>query len=149
MSYVRDLVDPNGTLPPVDLDVSGVQDYAASYGVFREHVNIMSGDTRVGHCDLITLSPPYDRKVHFDGINIDDDHRGEGRGYGLSAYVAAIEIAHAKGLSFETQDDTQSVHAKHIWEILAATGAAVVVEEFTPSIYEGKFVGKYIVPVKS
>ena len=144
MSYVREAIDPNGTLPQVDFNVYKVQNHDG-YGVVREQAQIMTGSLVVGTCDLITLSPPYERKMHFDGITVEDEHIGDG--YGLGAYVAAIERAHDRGLPFATQESTQSIHAKRIWELLAARGVAVVIEEFRDSIYEGKFEGKYIVPI--
>lgn len=144
MSYVRELVDPNGTLPPVDFSVYLTQEHAG-YGIVREQALITAGGLTVGECHLVTLSPPYDTKMNFDGINLQTEYIG--KGFGLGAYVRAIEIAHERGLPFTTQDSTQSKYAKHIWELLAAKGAAVVVEEFQDSIFSGKFEGKYIVPV--
>jgi hypothetical protein len=116
MTTVRDIVDPGRTLPYVEFCVD---DRDTQWDYTRESVLILDGrDQFVGSCDLIT----YPEKMHFDGINV----LCRGRGFGLASYLLAIELALERGLRFETQDATQSVHARRIWVHLASLGVATV-----------------------
>jgi len=145
MSSVREILDPQHTLPPVQLRTEATYRWD---GLMREKMAIMLKRTKIGHCDAITETSPNSLKAHFDGIEIDKELRG--RGIGLAAYLLAIESAHGRGLPFETQDHEQSFYARKVWEHLADAGVAEVVEPFQPSpIHRGRFLGKYRVPLPS
>lgn len=127
ITSVRELVDPNNTLPSVDLVVVERQAWEGE-PLIREKMEIMEEGRQVGDCTLVTQNYPHSSKVHFDGINIRNVNRGVisqnvGRGLGLASYLKAIEIAHERGLPFETQDYNQTAAAKRIWEVLVAKGA--------------------------
>lgn len=138
------MIDPDDTLPQVDLNPTQVQEWA-DLGLMRERMNIKVGMAIVGHCDFVTQTPPFGVKAHFDGINIDEEKRG--RGIGLGAYMSAIDLAHQRGVPFESQDATQTADAVKVWQRLAAARVAIVVEEFKPAANANRFEGKYIVPL--
>lgn len=143
MSSVRELVDPNHTLPSVELKPIRVQKWE---GLTREKMAIVADGTEVGECDIVTETDLNSQIAHFDGIEIDKDERG--RGIGMAAYLLAIELSHSRGLPFETQDYDQTAYSKRIWEALAEKGVAQVVEPFkTSHVREDRFTGKYRVPV--
>lgn len=147
MSYARELVDPNGTLPHVEFVVDQTA-CNGGYGRIRDIINISYQGAHIGGCVLVTQASPYQPGMHFECINLNDSYDRTVKGRGLSSYIVAIELAHLKGLPFESQpNSTQSAQAKYVWEILRDTGVAVELEPFAPSIFEDKFEGKYIVPV--
>lgn len=141
---IREILDPDDTLLQVDLVPWKT---TSCFGLLREKMDIMVGDNPIGTCDLVTKRPPYPGNVvHFDGVEIDEDLRGQG--LGLATYIAAIEIAHSRKLPFETQDWDQKPGAVRVWDRLANAGIATVVEPFYPHPHkEGRFLGKYVVPV--
>lgn len=141
MTSIREIVDPNGTLPSVVLLPYADQKSEFS-GLRRIKMTINMGEEVVGWCDIVLETSPSAYKAHFDGVKIDKDKRG--RGVGMATYLQAIELAHDQGLPFETQDYDQTVHAKTIWDKLAQLGVAEVITPFQPSkIKKGRFIGKY------
>lgn len=150
MPDLRELIDPNHTLPPVELRTERKQEWVGS-GLVREDERIYLDGEAVGECTIVTQTSPDDSKVHFDGIEVYDDNNqnNRGRGIGLVTYLLAIERAHERNLPFETQDATQTGNAKRIWELLAQRGVAQVIEPFHPiPRREDRFEGKYRVPVE-
>jgi predicted GNAT family acetyltransferase len=145
MPTIREKVDPNHTLPHVELAPIQVQEWE---GLTREKMTITTDGEIVGQCDIVLETDPGSHKAHFDGIEIDDDKRG--RGIGMAAYLLAIEYVHAQGLPFETQDYDQTGYSKNIWEKLAQLGVGEVVTPFQPSkVREGRFIGKFRVPTST
>lgn len=148
MKTVREILDPEQTLPEVQLETLLTHDVGY---LRRDKFAITENGERIGHCDLIDEAANGRRFAHFDGIEIVEEHNGEpyrGRGYGLAAYILAIELAQSRGIDFETQNYELTQHSKKVWEHLAAKSIAQVVEPFTPSPrFEGRVVGKYRVPV--
>jgi predicted GNAT family acetyltransferase len=67
-----------------------------------------------------------DTKI-FQGIDIHKEYRG--KGFGLAAYVLAIESAHELDVAFET-DSYVSLSAVQVWNRLVHAGVAQVVEPF-------------------
>lgn len=142
MSDIRALLDPDHTLPSIELKTNRVQGYG---DLLREDEQVYLDGEVVGDCTIVTQSNPEGPKVHFDGIAIYQDQRG--RGIGLATYLAAIERAQKRGFPFETQDATQTGNAKRIWELLAQKGVAEVIEPFKPIRgREDRYEGKYRVP---
>lgn len=154
MSSIRERIDPDGTLPVVELDPYDVVSWGKEE--YRESMDILvdasigidktvSGS--VGTCIIYTENYPTRNKAVFSNIDIDEDLHG--RGIGLAVYAAAIDLAHQRGLSFETHGYNQTAKAKRIWEILAAKGVAEVIEPFRPSDtdFSDRFNGHYRVPV--
>lgn len=143
MSSLREILDPNQTLPNVRLDVMQAYDFGF---MTRDQIAIMEGDEQVGHCDVVVETSPV-RFAHFDGIEIHDKNN-RGRGLGLATYILAIEMAHSRGFDFETQNWELTSHSKKVWEHLAAKSIAQVIQPFESSpCNEGRFVGKYRVPL--
>lgn len=145
MPSIRARLDPNGTLPVVELDPYEVMDWTTEK---REKMAILADGKDIGHCAVYSHLYDGGRKAHFDGVTIEDENY-RGRGYGLATYVTAIETAHERGLDFVTQDYNQTSYAKKIWETLAANGIAEVIEPFQPLMdpnFKDRFVGKYRIP---
>jgi hypothetical protein len=138
MPTPREIIDPNQTIPPVDLQVRGI---LGSDDNFIESIRIVDPTSgRVGICHIAT-NP---EEMYFDGIEVKSRFRGGG--FGLSAYVEAIELAEERGLTFRTQDYIQSPHAKRIWELLARLGVAQEIVPFRedtsllhPRAYRGHY----------
>jgi hypothetical protein len=144
MTTPREMLDPNCTLPNVRLDVVRAHDFGH---LLRDQIAIVKDDEIVGNCDLVSEIHSESRFAHFDGIEI-HDAENRSRGIGLAAYILAIEMSHARGFDFETQNYDLTEHSKKVWEHMAKKSVAMVIEPFTPSrIREGRFVGKYRVPI--
>ena len=143
MLTIRETVDPTNTLPSVELKPIRIQEWE---GLTREKLAIVAEGDEVGQCDIVLETNPHSQAAHFDGIEISEKKRGSG--IGMAAYLLAIELAHSRGLPFETQDYDQTANSKRIWEVLAEKGVAQVMEPFKPSqVREDRFVGKFRVPV--
>ena len=143
MPTVQEIIDPDHTLPSVELKPVHTQEWE---GLIREKLAIMADGEQVGECDIVYETHPSDLIAHFDGIEITEAKRG--KGIGMASYILAIERAHERQLPFETQDYELTEHSKKIWEVLALAGVARVINPFKPSaIRSGRFVGKYQVPV--
>jgi hypothetical protein len=144
MTTPRELLDPNHTLPNVRLDVVGAHDFGH---LLRDQIEMFEDDEYVGYCDLVSEIHSESRFAHFDGIEICDSSK-RGKGIGLATYILAIEMSHARDFDFETQNYELTEHSKKVWEHMAAKSVATVIEPFTPSQrFEGRFVGKYRVPL--
>ena len=144
MTEIRQLLDPNHTLPIVRLDT--IKSYNFDY-LLRDQINIVAEDEVVGKLDLVSETHGAERFAHFDGIEIKEESRG--LGIGLATYALAIEMSHARNFDFQTQNYELTEHSKKVWENLAKKGIAQVVEPFTPSQrFEGRFLGKYRAPVR-
>lgn len=142
MTDIREAVDPNHTLPDVELRAQ--QMFEWDY-MTREKMAIVFAGSRVGKCDIVSVFEVDEPRAHFDGIDIERGVRG--RGIGLAAYVLAIEMSHEKGLHFETQNWSIKPGSKRIWDILAEKGVAQVIVPFVPSNqYPDRFEGKLRVP---
>jgi GNAT superfamily N-acetyltransferase len=144
MTAYRELFDPNHTLPEVRLDT--VFSHDAGF-MIRDKLSIVTEEETVGNLDLVSEIHDDERFAHFDGIEIDEDKRG--RGIGLATYILAIERSHERGFNFQTQNWELTQYSKKVWEHLAEKAVAQVVEPFTPSPRkEGRFIGKYVVPLQ-
>jgi hypothetical protein len=140
----RELLDPNQSLPKVHLDITHTTDVGY---LIREKFNIIEDEEAVGHGDLVSEVVGETRFAHFDGIEVEERKRG--RGIGLATYLLAIEMSHFGGYDFQTQNYELTEHSKKVWEHLVKNAVAEVVKPFTPSPrFDGRFVGKYRVPVE-
>lgn len=143
MTGFRESLDPHRTLPQVRFDV--IKSYDFGY-LLRDQMSIIAEDEVIGKLDLVSEVLDTERFAHFDGIEIKESMRG--RGLGLATYALAVEMSHARNFDFQTQNYELTEHSKKVWEHLAKKGIAQVVEPFIPSQrFEGRFVGKYRVPV--
>ncbi len=144
MTELRELLDPNHTLPVVRLDT--IRNYDFGH-LLRDQMNIVVGDKPAGRLDLVSEVHATERFAHFDGIEIEESMRG--RGVGLATYALAIEMSHDRNFDFQTQNYELTEHSKKIWEHLAKKGVADVVEPFVPSQrFSDRFTGKYRVPIR-
>lgn len=144
MTQIRELIDQNHTLPVIRLETIKSDDFGY---LLRDHMNIVAEDEVIGKLDLVSETKGAERFAHFDGIEVNEELRG--RGIGLAAYVLAIEVSHARYFDFQTQNYELTEHSKKVWEHLAAAGVAEVVDSFIPSRrFEGRYVGKYRVPMQ-
>lgn len=158
-SFARDSVDAERTLPEVVLHVFEREDIAGDF--CREKVRILHDGEPTGWCDLIT---DYRRhRMHFDVITLDETERtGHNfdqvpkrervKGLGLASYLVAIETAHARGLPFESQDDSLSLGANRVWEILTERAVAELVGPPPRKYMHGtreKVLAKYVAKLHS
>lgn len=143
-SYRRKL-DRHTTLPEVTFDIFGA-DEQPHYTKYDIDIMIsLAEGLKIGSCALVIS----ETRSHFDGIYLNKYWRGQG--YGMAAYLLAIETAAAQSIPFESQDEDVSSSAKNIWLSLAHAGIAQMVEPFRPlgSKADGQevFWGKYHVPL--
>lgn len=140
MPIVREQIDPEHTLPQVELSTNNV--YKRTGRSMQDEDILFEGET-IGFCTIATQSDYWGKlSSHFEIIDIDEDKRG--RGIGLATYVLAIERAHEQGMAFETDDDRQTDRAKKIWEYLVNKGVAEVIRPFQPIPHrKNEFKGKY------
>lgn len=152
MKTPRELLDPNSTLPQVELETVREADTGA---MIKGKFHIVENDERVGHCSIEMHRSAESHFAHFDGVEIhEENYFGEkvnnrGRGLGLATYILAIELAHSRGFDFETQNWTLTEHAVKVWEHMAARSVAQVVRPFEPAAPvkgQKRFNGKYRVP---
>ncbi len=145
MTAYRELLDPNHTLPAVHLNTVSSHDFGF---IMRDTIDVVADDKSVGRLDLVSETHSDERFAHFDGIEIDENVRG--RGIGLATYILAFELSHARGFNFQTQNWELTKYSKKVWEHMADKSVAQVIEPFTPSPRkEGRFIGKYVVPLQS
>lgn len=132
-SWVRQAVDPNGTLPKVVL----ARDYSfepratiSAYGHPSYQFNMfVLGDGCVEQIGEAAVSERTETgECYFSWIYVGTDYQT--RGMGLAAYVLAIEAAHAAGRVFAT-DEAVSAQARRVWDRLIGIGVARVVLPFT------------------
>ena len=125
---IRTAVDPHDTLPPVELikdDDQPHEGYGGSavatvYGIYAD-------DERIGGAIITNDSATH--QSWFNDVEIIDEAK-RGQGYGTAAYIAAIELAHARGNTFRTHEWSQSEFAKRVWERFVDAKVAEVVEPF-------------------
>lgn len=122
----REIIDPEGTLPDVQLVapdgfVHGKGITAGKYAVMHEADQI-----GVAHIQRNTR----DNEQLFSGIRLRDNYQG--KGFGMAAYLAAIENAHGEGYAFRTHDVSQTQAAARVWGKFIEAGIAEVVEPFKP-----------------
>lgn len=125
---IRQIMDPEGTLPDVALrlDESTLQPRGSGPRTY----DIMHGDEVVGGATLVEMRNSRSREAYFNGVNVDEKLRGQG--FGLATYVAAIEHAHAQGETFRTHDWSQTEAAAKVWGRFIDAGVAEVIRPFTP-----------------
>ena len=138
----REKLDPDGTLPHIEFEE---YEKYESPDLSTTRVRVVFNGEPIGRCTL----QQYEGSIHFDGIELEEtvEDRPRGKGYGLAAYVKAIEYAHDRGLPFETQSSwNQTESAKKIWLLMKDAGVAQEVEPFRPdtrSPHPNRFKGKY------
>lgn len=151
-----DVIDPKGTLPLVNLMPVGqpnIHDRYTSqaYVIITERINIIGRILcgrykNVGDCKIVSDNESAEN--YFMRIDVGENRR---KGFGIAAYLQAINRAHENGYSFRTQKNSvQSEDAKRVWEKLAIAGIARVIEPFRMlgpecGAYEGEYEGHYTV----
>jgi hypothetical protein len=127
----RQIIDPEGTLPDVELVPDDeAQKHNEDYS--RAHTIQYDGE-KVGVADI----DEHPGEGHsFGFLKLEDEHLKEGakKGYGLAAYLIAVERAHAAGEVFRTGDTTLSPKAKRVWDKFIDRGVAQVVKPFEEDI---------------
>lgn len=136
-SWVREVVDPDHTLPKVDLNIAPDNVPTKGTLLFTKY-DVTNEGSIIGELTINTNK--IQKTAWTNRVNINEELRGQG--YGLSAYVTAIEMCLKEGVTFRTHDWSQTAEAKRIWEILANKGIATEVEPFTPD-GNGRFNGHY------
>ncbi len=128
----RQVMDPEGTLPNVVLTPDPDKRQAKGTLVPEELLIVADGHT-VGNATLTHDTPR--KEAWFNGITLyEKDAAGEklkGRGYGMAAYLSAIESAHERGETFRTHDWSQTDAAVKVWTKFIDAGIAIVEVPFT------------------
>jgi hypothetical protein len=131
---VRERIDPNGTLPKTNLIFIGHSEDDPNY----EEYLVIHEWQLIGEAKLIRMTP---ESLCFRGISL-EENIPRPKGVGLAAYVAAIEIAHARDMTF-TNDGTLTDKAANIWRILDAAHVVTIItplEEVAPDCHTGVLV---------
>src|SRR5256885_410624 len=98
VSPLRYAIDPNSTLPPTKLEPINYS--LKSQNGLGLHVVTYTGKETLGRA---CISENESGERYFSSVSIDTRLRG--RGFGLSTYVAAIELAHTAERAFRTDDN--------------------------------------------
>lgn len=122
----RQIVDPNSTLPEVALLKD--ESKKRSKGTLTPTPMLITyqGET-IGKATFSENRTTGE--AWFNGINIDEDKRGQG--FGLATYLSAIELAHDNGETFRTHDWSQTEAAAKVWGKFVDAGIAEVIEPLT------------------
>ncbi len=129
-SWVRELVDPGGTLPDIK-----IIDDPKQRGKDKKLVQLNGenlGEVVIGRTG---------KTNYFEKVSLTTRERP--KGCGLATYVCAIEEALRKGYSFGTASWYLTEDAVKIWKILAKTGVATVNREFEKVNEAPRFMGDY------
>jgi hypothetical protein len=120
-SPIRSVIDPINSLPEVEFryeqDVSEPSITAYQYRIM--HDATMVGVTRIAHQQITG-------NMHFQWLEINEPFRSQKRGFGMAAYVNAIEGAHLDRHPFAT-DQWLSADACRVWGRFIDMGIAEVV----------------------
>ncbi|QQG42146.1 MAG: hypothetical protein HYV90_02415 [Candidatus Woesebacteria bacterium] len=135
MSWVRELVDPDGSLPKIELEDDPRQK--------EKHIkNILLDGQKIGELSIGGSG----KFRHFEKVSLSETDRP--KGCGLATYLLAIEEAQKDGAVFETTSWYLTEDSVKIWKILAEKGVATVVDEFVQVTDVPQFMGKYRVYTK-
>lgn len=123
----RQVMDPKGTLPNVVLtpDPEKIQ---AQGTLVPEELLVVADDQTIGSATLTHDINGKEAWLNHIKLN-DKDAAGEelkGNGYGLAAYLSAIESAHERGETFRTHDWSQTDAAVKVWTRFIDAGIAIV-----------------------
>jgi hypothetical protein len=141
MLEVELAVDPKLILPDVRLISAYSQDEQtpANFAADKDFL-IIEGGRQVGSVTIATDEAA--RECWIDNLTLD----AADEDIASSVHNEAIKESLLAGYSFRTCDTTVSPGTKRIWDVLAAVGAANVVEPFVP-VEGGQFAGHYRVNV--
>ncbi|MCA9331306.1 GNAT family N-acetyltransferase [Candidatus Saccharibacteria bacterium] len=135
---IRETIDPEDTLPPVELIVDPSK--RSSRGTVQPRgMLIVSDGEIIGSATIVThIRGGFE---HFNGVKLDSRYRG--KGYGMATYLAAIEHAHSEGREWRSHDWTQTGAAAKVWQQFIDSGIAEVVEPLTYVGTEENGIEKY------
>ncbi|HMS50536.1 MAG TPA: hypothetical protein PKA02_03845 [Candidatus Saccharibacteria bacterium] len=122
----REIIDPHGTLPHVELVVDPEKKQGKGTVVPVQQLIMHQGEP-IGRATL--THSRTSGEAWFNGIEITDT-KLRGKGFGLATYLAAIENAHGQGETFRTHDTTQTDAAVRVWTRFIDSGIAEVVVPF-------------------
>jgi GNAT superfamily N-acetyltransferase len=125
-SPIRDAVDPERRLMPVYFEpYTGPSDYGDdprdTEGINEFIIRDAAGP--LGKADIDLLIPG---ERSFGSVRIDPNLRGYG--FGMAAYVLAIEDAHAHGEAFRSNPEWLRIDARRVWQDFIRMGVAQVVQ---------------------
>lgn len=128
---IREVLDPNGTLPVVELKLDPDEPLNVGTLVPEAYFITSEGQT-LGSATLVHNKKT--KEAWFNGVRIEDeDLRREG--YGLATYLAGLEEAHSRGETFRTHMGSQTDAAVKVWQRFVKARVAEVVEPFVRSQY--------------
>lgn len=133
-------IDPDHRLPKVSVIANPDHQKVRGTYIPVDHQIVHDGNI-IGTCTVVSSLRTKERWFH--GVRVDEALRGNG--FGMATYKTAIEQAMLDGFDFRTEDWSQTVGAKKVWETLAEKGVAQVVDGFTPD-GTGHFNGHYVIP---
>lgn len=139
INSIHQLIDPEKTLPAINLEISS--DNMATLGTLTHtKYDLKHNGQLIGKMSINT--DKINHKSWIYPINIDEQFQG--KGFGMSAHIAAIDKSLREGHSLTTHDWSHTQGSKHIWDILADKGVAKIIEPFQADDNE-KYVGDFIV----
>jgi hypothetical protein len=134
---IRRQIDPDSTLPDTVVRIYDATAYRNGSLILEEAL-ILHGGVAAGFC---TLNTNLDSGVtNFASINLnttdyfdkdvlyDLPKRERPKGLGLATYLIAIELAHRRGLAFESGPATLTRGSNRIWQILTENAVATVID---------------------
>jgi hypothetical protein len=127
-SAIREIIDPQGTLPYVEFHQVDrhVDDEEPFIDVDRYDI-VNASQEHIGD-NLLATVLPFNTQF-FAWIHIKAEPELRGKGYGLASYILAIEHAHEHGYDFST-GTINSIYSKRVWDRLVVSGVARVVRPF-------------------
>lgn len=129
----RQILDPEGTLPDIELVDTGITNERDPWAKTYE---VRHGDQNVGA--IVMTERDGEKMIKRlwirDGFTGTDN--GDGRpksrlpGIGMSIRLAGIEVAQSEGKAFRTEDERMSPAIVRGWQKLISAGVAEVIEDF-------------------
>lgn len=146
-SWVREVIDPQETLPPITLIRTLTPSYVLDGALEFSTYAICYQKSLIGKADIRWNAA--ERYFGFAWIDIQTPADEPPKGKGLAAYLVAIEAAHAVNKPWAA-DAEVSPDAKKIWDLFISKGVAEVVTPFEvthdPRQRENYYVGDVYIP---
>lgn len=118
----REIIDPEGTLP--DVQLVAPEGYVTGRGISVGKYAVIHEGSQVGKA--LVRRNTRDQEQAFGAVRIDEDYRD--KGFGMATYLAAIESAHREGHSFRTDDGSLTEASAKVWGKFITAGIAEVIE---------------------
>lgn len=134
---LREIIDPNSTLPEVRLEVDPDPAVQGSTALNATPYLMVHGDQQVGTTE-VTRDP--DQGVqYFNGLYLRGEHilPGQRKGYGLATVLAVIEAAHRQGDTIRDDPAGVTEAGRQLSQKLIDTGVPRVIRPYV-NVYRGE-----------